>query len=135
MFRFLIILFIALPVAAAETVSLNNGTSVTVSVFRMLGSLALVIGLFFGAAWLFKNGARFKVAGSSQRKLQVIEAKSLGARQAVYVIGYENQRMLIGSTASGLALLTHLPDGVPAEPSAERVVPVRVGEDRKSTRL
>jgi flagellar biogenesis protein FliO len=57
----------------------------------------------------------------------VLEAKSLGARQAIYVVGFEQQRMLIGSTAQGLTLLTHLPDGE-EQTEAERVVSVSFGE-------
>jgi flagellar biosynthetic protein FliO len=121
-------LLFALPAAAAESSSLGGGSSITGSVFRMLGSLALVIAVFFGAAWLFKNGIRFRNLPASQRKLQVLEARSLGPRQAVYVVGYENQRLLIGSTAAGLALLTHLPDGTAPDPAAQRIVPVRFGE-------
>jgi flagellar biogenesis protein FliO len=128
MTRLLVMLATTLPAAAAESSTFGNGPSMTVAIFRMLGSLALVIALFFGAAWLFKNGPRLKATSVSQRKLQILEAKSLGARQAVYVVGYENQRMLIGSTANGLTLLTHLPEGTALEPSTERIVPVSFGE-------
>lgn len=106
---------------------LPSSSSMGVAVFRMLGSLVFVIAIFFGGAWLFRNMHRFRQPGAAQRKLQVLEAKSLGARQAVYVVGYEQQRLLIGSTAQGLTLLTHLPDGTP-QPESERIVPVSFGE-------
>ena len=99
-----------------------------VAVFRMIGSLAFVVALFFAGAWLFRNMHRFRQTGSPLRKLQVLEAKSLGARQAIYVVAFEQQRLLIGSTAQGLTLLTHLPDGT-AQTEAERsIVPVSFGE-------
>jgi len=101
--------------------------STGVAVFRMLGSFALVIAIFLGGAWLFRNKHRFRQPGASARKLQVLEAKSLGARQAVYVVGYEQQRLLIGATPHGLTLLTHLPEGTP-QPETERIVPVSFGE-------
>lgn len=102
--------------------------SMGVAVFRMVGSLALVIALFFAGAWIFRNMHRFKAAGANQRKLQVLEGKSLGPRQAVYVVAYEEQRLLIGASAQGLTLLTHLPEGA-AQPVAEqRIVPVSFGE-------
>jgi flagellar biogenesis protein FliO len=102
-------------------------TSFGVAFFRMIGSLAFVVAVFFGGAWLFRNMHRFRQTGSHARKLHVLEAKSLGARQAIYVVGFEQQRMLIGCTAQGLTLLTHLPDGEP-QGEAERIVPVSFGE-------
>lgn len=108
--------------------------SMGAALFRMIGSLAIVIALFFAAAWVFRNLHRFKAPGSASRKLQVLEAKSLGPRQAVYVVGYEQQRLLIGATPQGLTLLTHLPEGAPqsqeqAEQAAgQRILPVSFGE-------
>lgn len=125
----------------AEQTAATTGTSgmpsMGVAVFRMVGSLALVIAIFFAGAWMFRNMHRFKTPGANHRKLQVLEGKSLGPRQAVYVVAYEQQRLLIGSSAQGLTLLTHLPEGEPpatsttssASPaSAERIVPVSFGE-------
>jgi flagellar protein FliO/FliZ len=102
-------------------------TSFGVAFFRMIGSLAFVVAIFFGGAWLFRNMHRFRQTAGPVRKLQVLEAKSLGARQAIYVVGFEEQRLLIGSTPQGLTLLTHLPDGV-TQPETERIVPVSFGE-------
>jgi flagellar biosynthetic protein FliO len=102
-------------------------TSFGVAFFRMIGSLAFVVAIFFGGAWLFRNMHRFRQTAGPARKLQVLEAKSLGARQAIYVVGFEEQRLLIGSTPQGLTLLTHLPDGV-TQPETERIVPVSFGE-------
>jgi flagellar biogenesis protein FliO len=102
-------------------------TSFGVAFFRMIGSLAFVVAIFFGGAWLFRNMHRFRKTTSPARKLQVLEAKSLGARQAIYVVAFEQQRMLVGSSAQGLTLLTHLPDGE-AQTETERIVPVSFGE-------
>jgi flagellar biosynthetic protein FliO len=103
-------------------------SSIGVAVFRMIGSLAFVVALFFGGAWLFRNMHRFRQPGSPQRKLQVLEAKSLGTRQAIYVVAFEQQRLLIGSTAQGLTLLTHLPDGAAQAEAEASIVPVSFGE-------
>jgi flagellar biosynthetic protein FliO len=122
----------ALPVAAAESQALGAAApSLTASVVRMLGGLVFVIALFFGAAWLFRNGVRFRSANGVPRKLHILEARSLGPRQAVYVVGYENQRLLVGSTANGLSLLTQLPDAPDVAPESaptDRIVPVSFGE-------
>lgn len=91
--------------------SIATAPSVGVSLFRMVGALCMVLALFFGAAWLFRNWTRINAARGTSRKLQVLEGKSLGARQSIFVVGYEQQRFLIGSTAQGLVLLSHLPEG------------------------
>ena len=101
--------------------------SMGAAVFRMIGALVFVLALFFGAAWLFRNSHRFKGGSTANRKLQVLEAKSLGPRQAIYVVGYEQQRLLIGATAQGLTLLTHLPEGS-AQTEAPAVVSVSFGD-------
>jgi flagellar protein FliO/FliZ len=93
----------------------------------MLGSLALVIALFFAGVWVFRNMHRLNTRRGVQRKLQVLEGKSLGPRQAVYLVAYEQQRLLLGATPQGITLLTHLPEG-PVEPESERIVPVSFGE-------
>ena len=127
----LIAVLASLSVFGAEAQALKPltppSTSFGVAFFRMIGSLAFVVAIFFAGAWLFRNMHRFRQAGSPARKLQVLEAKSLGASQTIYVVGFEQQRMLIGSTAQGLTLLTHLPDGE-AQVDAERIVPVSFGE-------
>ena len=124
----LLLLNLSLVLACAqEKTGAAAMPSMGVAVFRMVGSLAVVIALFFAGAWVFRNFHRFKSPGASQRKLQVLEAKSLGPRQAVYVVAYEQQRLLIGASAQGLTLLTHLPEGE-IQPAAERIVPVSFGE-------
>ena len=53
-------------------------------------------------------------------RLSIIEAKSLGSRQTLYVIGYERQRMLLASSPSGVSLLACLPQAQePPEPPAQ----------------
>ena len=135
--KLLILAFTLVFTLGAENAASLTGTSAMpsmgVAVFRMVGSLALVIAIFFVGAWIFRNMHRFKAAGPNLRKLQVLEAKSLGPRQAVYVVGYEQQRLLIGSSAQGLTLLTHLPaapvlDNQLSATNPERIVPVSFGE-------
>jgi len=51
-----------------------------VSLLRITGALALVLGIFLGGAWLFKNWQRLAVPRSRQPKLNILETRSLGAR-------------------------------------------------------
>jgi flagellar biogenesis protein FliO len=80
-----------------------------VSFFRVMGALALVIGIFLGGVWLFKNWQRLAIQRGRAPKLSVLECRSLGGRHAIYVIGYEQERYLIASSPGGVNLLSHLP--------------------------
>ena len=78
------------------------------SLLRVIGALALVLGLFLGGAWLVRNG-RFSAFGKGRAaRLNVLESKSLGGRQAIYVVAYGQERFMIGSTPAGINLLSHL---------------------------
>jgi flagellar protein FliO/FliZ len=94
------------PLVVAAPVDASIGGAVV----RLFGAFALVIALFLGFIWLWKTWQ--KTAGSKGRwgRLQIIEARSLGHRQSIYVVGYENERLLLGSSPQGLTLLTRLPE-------------------------
>ena len=101
----------------------SSGPSAAVSVFRMIGALCLVFALLFAATWLYRNGARFSAGRGAQRKLHVLEARSLGGRQSVLVVAYDHQRFLIGTTPQGMTLLSHLPEAAEdAAPASNSIV-------------
>jgi flagellar biosynthetic protein FliO len=102
--------------AAAATTSRELPT-VGPSIVRLLGAFALVLAILFAAVWVFRHWQRFAPAGSSPRKLQILENRMIGQRQSLFVVRYENQQMLLAASASGISLVTHLPT---AEESAER---------------
>ena len=86
------------------------------SVLRVFGALALVLALFLSGVWCFKNWQRFAWQRNGRpAQLQLLEVKSLGARQALYVVGYQNQRMLLASSPAGVTLVSHLPSADSAE--------------------
>jgi flagellar biogenesis protein FliO len=89
-----------------------------VSLLRVTGALALVLGLFLAGAWFFKNWQRLALQRGQSPKLNIVETRSLGARQAVFVVGYERQRFLVATSPAGVNLLSHLPDAEAAEPEA-----------------
>jgi flagellar biosynthetic protein FliO len=78
------------------------------SLLRVLGALALVLGIFLGGAWLVRNGRLSAFTRGRSSRLNVLETRSLGARQVLYVVGYGQERFLIGSTPAGINLLSHL---------------------------
>jgi flagellar biogenesis protein FliO len=87
------------------------------SLLRVVGALVVVITLFLAGVWLFKNWQRLTVRRGAAPKLSVLEVRSLGQRQAIYVVGYEQQRLLLATSSTGVTLLSHLPpaDGEPLE--------------------
>ncbi len=96
----------------------SNLPNAGLSLLRVVGSLALVLALFLAGVWLFKNWQRVAVNAGRAPKLQVLEARHLGPRQALYVVGYEDQRFLLASSPAGVSLLTRLPEAGPSETAA-----------------
>lgn len=125
----LVSLFFVLNSAFAETTNSAAASSVTpafstpdmgASLLRVMGALALVIGIFLAGAWLIRNWQRLAVQRGRAPKLNVLEIRSLGGRQSIYVVGYEQERFLLASSPAGVNFLTHLPGaGNEGESTAE----------------
>jgi flagellar biogenesis protein FliO len=109
---------------AVPTVGLPPSPSLVLPLVRMAGALALVMALVFGAQWFLRHGRKLGLARGGAPRLNVVEVKSLGHRHALYVIGYERQRMLVATSPAGVSLLSQLPDseGVTAEPNQAPLV-------------
>jgi flagellar biogenesis protein FliO len=93
------------------------------SLLRVMGALALVIGVFLAGVWLFKNWQRLAIQRGHAPKLSVLEVRSLGGRHAIYVIGYEQERYLISSSPGGVNLLSHLPAATEADKTSTPTAP------------
>jgi flagellar biogenesis protein FliO len=94
-----------------------------VSFLRVMGALALVIGIFLAGVWLFKNWQRLAVQRGRAPKLNVLEVRSLGGRHTIYVVGYEQERFLISSSPGGVNLLSHLPAATEADKGSTTTPP------------
>ena len=94
---------------ALPTLPITEMPSAASSLFRVLGALALVIAVFFGGVWLFRNWQRMAITKGHTPKLNILETRSLGQRHAIYVIGYEQQRLLIAASPAGVTMLASLP--------------------------
>lgn len=111
------LLLLSVAVAGAETVAptapastLDTGSLVS-SMIRLIGALVLVFAVLFGGVWLFRRWqGLLQQRGGNSPKLRVLEVKSLGSRHALYVVGYEKQRLLLSSSPAGVSLLTTLPE-------------------------
>jgi flagellar biogenesis protein FliO len=93
------------------------------SLLRVMGALALVLGIFLAGVWLFRNWQRLAVKGGRAPKLNVLEIRSLGGRQSIYVVGYEQERFLLASSPAGVNFLTHLPGAGNEETGAPEAKP------------
>ena len=121
-YRFPLLLILAIvPTGLAEstnTLALHtNLPALGVSAIRAFGALALVFAIFFAGIWLFRNGQRIAWRKTGPPKLAILETRALGNRLSIYVVGYEQQRLLVGGSPAGLRLLTELPaaTGTPDE--------------------
>jgi flagellar biogenesis protein FliO len=107
-----------------NTTTLSSLSDTGPSLVRVFGALVFVIGIFLAGVWLFRNWQRIALQNGRRPKLNILETRSLGGRQALYVVGFEQGRFLIASSPAGVSLLSHLPDA-PAEetPSAGKSAP------------
>jgi flagellar biogenesis protein FliO len=80
------------------------------SLLRVVGALSLVLALFLGGVWLYRNWQRLVIQKGKAPKLSILEVKPLGQRHGLYLVGYEQQRFLLASSPTGITLVTHLPD-------------------------
>lgn len=111
---------------ATNTLTLHTDLpDMGLSLIRTFGALALVLAVFFAGVWLFRNGQRLAWRKTGAPKLAIIETRPLTNRFALYVVGYEQQRLLIGSSPAGLVLLSQLPPA--GEAKAEIIPPVQSG--------
>ena len=112
-------LTVSAPAAGVEATNLPPTMpglpEVTSSLLRIFGALLLVLALFFGGVWLFRNWQRVAGGGGRPIKLQILEMKAMGNRHALFVVGYEQQRLLVASSPTGITLLDRLPPAVGTE--------------------
>jgi flagellar biogenesis protein FliO len=107
--------------AAAPALSTNLFTAPLIvpdasfSVIRVFGALILVLGLFLAGVWVFKNWQRLASRRGRAAHLRLIEVKPLTGKHVLYVVGYQQQRLLLASSPSGVSLVSHLPAADAAE--------------------
>ena len=86
-------------------------------VFRMLGSLALVIVLLVALLWALRKLQGKMNGHNTGRRLQIIESLSVGPRQKVALIRVGEREVLVGISPTQINGIASWPDGVlaPAE--------------------
>jgi flagellar biogenesis protein FliO len=96
---------------------------VGLSLLRVMGALAIVLAVFLGGVWLFRNWQRLVIHRGRAPRLNVLEVRSLGGRHALYVVGYEQERFLIASSPTGVSLVSHLQSADPDSATEEKPAP------------
>lgn len=78
---------------------------------RVTGSLLLVLGLAYLAAWLFRRfgGARLQPSA----RLRVLASTPLGQRERIALVEVDGQRMVLGVAPGRVTLLQGLPEEAP----------------------
>lgn len=107
----------------AETALSPAPPSIGFSVVRMIGGLCLVLSLLCGGAWVYRNSARFAPGRGRGQKLKVLESRALGHRHSIFVVSYENQRLLLSTSPTGVTMLSHLPEAEQDEVETESAAP------------
>ena len=81
-------------------------------VFRMLGSLGLVIALLIALLWALRKLQGKMNSQNAGRRLQIIESLSVGTRQKVALIRVGEREVLIGISPTQINGLASWPDDV-----------------------
>jgi flagellar biogenesis protein FliO len=92
------------------------------SLGRVFLALAVVLAVFLGGVWLFRNWQRLVVQRGRTPKLNVLEVRSLGGRHALYVVAFEQERFLIAASPAGVNLVSHLQPAT-EDPNAKKETP------------
>jgi flagellar protein FliO/FliZ len=95
---------VSLLLAQTDAASLA-GPDLVPNVWRMLGALAIVLGLLAGLAWLLRRGV---LARRKSGALGVETALSLGERRSLVVVNVEGRRLLLGLAPNAVSLVTEL---------------------------
>lgn len=92
-------------------------------ILRTLGSLALVLGLVVGVAWLARLRLGPGTAAPLKQRLRLLETLPLGGGRGLLLVALGERAILLGSSGEGLSCLLELPAGEvgfdPAEPVPE----------------
>jgi flagellar biogenesis protein FliO len=80
------------------------------SLLRLAGSMAIVVALILGAAFVAKKVfARSRFGNNRNKVLQVRQAMNLGARRQVFVFDVGENTLVVGATSEHMRLLEKMP--------------------------
>jgi flagellar biosynthetic protein FliO len=88
----------------------NRESSSGTSLYTVLGSLGLVLGMFFAAMWFFKRGMPNSQSALPSDVLEVFGRAALGPRQQVQLVRVGRKLILVAVTQAGVQTLTEIDD-------------------------
>lgn len=80
------------------------------AVFKMLGGMALVLGLMFGLYWLLKRWAPGRMTGGMGGGLRLVGRLPLGPRKFVGLVEVAGRVLVLGITEQKISLLATIDD-------------------------
>ncbi len=101
--------------APQSSPGMAHGSSQTASMPGLGTSFVMLLALCAGGVYVVRRQTGFLPVGKGQRKLVVSESRSLGNRQFLVVVEYENERVLLGVTPGKIDYLCPL--STPNSPS------------------
>ncbi len=104
------------PYVPPESVA-AAGPSPTLMLVRTLASLALVLGLVVGVAWLLRVKGNLASPGLTSR-LRVLESASLGPSRSLHLVVVGKQVLLLGGGSQVTCLATYDADELGIDPDA-----------------
>ncbi len=90
---------------ARQSPDKKGNTTITV-----IGSLCLVLGLFFAVTWIFRRGMPGGMFLLPRDALEVLGKAALGSRQQVQLIRVGHKLLLVAVTPAGVQPLTEITD-------------------------
>jgi flagellar biogenesis protein FliO len=95
-----------------KNASVGAGNAAMPSVSTMLGSLAIVVGLFLLVAWTLRRGMPRQTPLLPQGILEVLGRAPLVGKQQVHLVRLGNKLLLLAITPAGIETLTEVTDPV-----------------------
>ena len=103
----------SLPLAGPDAAGSSHGKlAATGGIASLVGSLALVLGLFLLVAWMLRRTAPKSSAALPREAVEVLGRAPLAARLYVHLVRCGNKMLLVSVTPGGAETLTEITDPV-----------------------
>jgi flagellar protein FliO/FliZ len=76
--------------------------------YRVLGSLGVVLAVLFAVSYYFKKSGRFPVKGSPTNRISLLARQSIGPRHHLVMVEAADRLLLLGISPEGIRLLSPL---------------------------
>jgi len=79
--------------------------------YRVLGSLGVVLAVLFAASYYLKKSGRFPAKGSPTNRISLLARQSVGPRHHLVMVEAADRLLLLGISPEGIRLLSPLGGG------------------------